>query len=87
VSANRESFIEQGRVDIVIATYTITDARKQKVSFAGPYYQAGQALLVNKDDNSITKPEDVKGKKVCSVTGSTPAKTIVDKYGADLVPA
>ena len=87
VSANREPFIEQGRVDIVVATYTINDARKQKVSFAGPYYEAGQALLVNKDDSSITKPEDVKGKKVCSVTGSTPAKTIVEKYGAELVPA
>ncbi|MCA4132372.1 glutamate ABC transporter substrate-binding protein [Arthrobacter sp. M4] len=87
VSANRESFIEQGRVDLVIATYTINDARKQKVDFAGPYYEAGQALLVNKSDSSITKPEDVKGKKVCSVTGSTPAKTIVEKYGAELVPA
>jgi len=87
VSQNRESFIEQGRVDLVIATYTINDARKEKVSFAGPYYEAGQALLVNKDDNSITKPEDVKGKKVCSVTGSTPAKTIAEKYGAEVVPA
>ncbi|SDW28643.1 amino acid ABC transporter substrate-binding protein, PAAT family [Arthrobacter sp. yr096] len=87
VSQNRESFIEQGRVDLVIATYTINDARKEKVAFAGPYYEAGQALLVNKDDTSITKPEDVKGKKVCSVTGSTPAKTIAEKYGAEVVPA
>ena len=69
VSQNRQSFIEQGRVDLVIATYTINDARKEKVAFAGPYYEAGQALLVNKDDNSITKPEYVAGKKVCSVTG------------------
>jgi glutamate transport system substrate-binding protein len=87
VSANREPFIEQGRVDIVIATYTINDRRKQVVSFAGPYYEAGQALMVNKDNNAIKKPEDVKGKKVCSVTGSTPAATIVEKYGAELVPA
>ncbi|MFJ6536154.1 glutamate ABC transporter substrate-binding protein [Paenarthrobacter sp. NPDC091711] len=87
VSQNRESFIEQGRVDLVIATYTINDARKEKVAFAGPYYEAGQALLVNKDDNSITKPEDVAGKKVCSVTGSTPAKTIAEKYNAEVVPA
>ena len=43
--------------------------------------------MVNKDNTSITKPEDVKGKKVCSVTGSTPAATIVEKYGAVLVPA
>ena len=87
VSANREPFIEQGKVDLVIATYTINDKRKQVVDFAGPYYEAGQALMVNKDNNSIKKPEDVKGKKVCSVTGSTPAATIVDKYGAELVPA
>jgi glutamate transport system substrate-binding protein len=87
VSANREQFIKQGRVDMIVATYTINDKRKTEVDFAGPYYEAGQALMVNKDNNSITKPEDVKGKKVCSVTGSTPAGTIVEKYGAVLVPA
>ncbi len=87
VSANREQFIKQGKVDIIVATYTINDKRKTEVDFAGPYYEAGQALMVNKDNNSITKPEDVKGKNVCSVTGSTPASTIVEKYGAVLVPA
>jgi glutamate transport system substrate-binding protein len=87
VSANREQFIKQGRVDLIVATYTINDKRKTEVAFAGPYYEAGQALMVNKDDTSITKPEDVRGKKVCSVTGSTPAATIVEEYGAVLVPA
>jgi len=87
VSANREQFIKQGRVDMIVATYTINDKRKTEVDFAGPYYEAGQALMVNKDNTSITKPEDVKGKNVCSVTGSTPAATIVEKYGAVLVPA
>ena len=87
VSANREQFIKQGRVDLIVATYTINDKRKTEVDFAGPYYEAGQALMVNKDNTSITKPEDVKGKNVCSVTGSTPAATIVEKYGAILVPA
>jgi glutamate transport system substrate-binding protein len=87
VSANREQFIKQGKVDLIVATYTINDKRKTEVAFAGPYYEAGQALMVNKDNTSITKPEDVKGKNVCSVTGSTPASTIVEKYGAVLVPA
>ena len=87
VSANREQFIKQGKVDMIVATYTINDKRKTEVDFAGPYYEAGQALMVNKDNNTITKPEDVKGKNVCSVTGSTPAATIVEKYGAVLVPA
>ena len=46
MSANREPFIENGEVDIVVATYTINDKRKEVVSFAGPYYMAGQDILV-----------------------------------------
>jgi glutamate transport system substrate-binding protein len=75
VSANREPFIQQGTVDLVIATYTINDDRKTKVNFAGPYFVAGQDLLV-KSDSSITGPDTLDGKKICSVTGSTPAKRI-----------
>ncbi len=80
VSANREPFIQDGRVDIVVATYTINDARKQVVDFAGPYYLAGQSLMVRKDDTSINGPDDLKGKKVCSVDGSTPAGNIKDNF-------
>jgi glutamate transport system substrate-binding protein len=79
VSANREPFIEQGQVDLVIATYTINDDRKKKVAFAGPYYIAGQDLLV-KADSALTGPEALDGKKVCSVAGSTPAKRIKEEY-------
>lgn len=79
VSANREPFIQQGTVDLVVATYTINDERKQKVSFAGPYYVAGQDLLVPVS-SSITGPESLDGKKVCSVTGSTPAKKIQTEH-------
>jgi glutamate transport system substrate-binding protein len=79
VSANREPFIQNGTVDIVVATYTINDERKQKVNFAGPYYEAGQDLLVPVT-STITGPDDLAGKKVCSVTGSTPAKRIQDNY-------
>jgi glutamate transport system substrate-binding protein len=80
VSANREPFIQQGKVDLVVATYTINDDRKKKVSFAGPYYVAGQDLLVRADDTSITGPDSLSGKKVCSVSGSTPAKRIKETY-------
>lgn len=78
-SAIREESIEQGRADIVVATYTINDKRKQRISFAGPYYEAGQDLMVKKDDTTITGPESLKtaaNTKVCSVTGSTPAEKI-----------
>jgi len=74
----REDYIQQDKVDLVVATYTINDTRKEKVSFAGPYFVAGQDILVRKDDTSITGPESFQAgdKKVCSVTGSTPAKNI-----------
>jgi len=77
---NREPFILQGTVDLVVATYTINDERKQKISFAGPYYVAGQDLLVKADNTDITGPESLAGKKVCSVSGSTPAKRIQTDY-------
>jgi glutamate transport system substrate-binding protein len=80
----REDYIEQGKVDVVVATYTINDARKQRVAFAGPYYVAGQDILVRANDTSITGPDSFKDgtKKVCSVTGSTPAANI-EKYVKD----
>ncbi|MEV8506530.1 glutamate ABC transporter substrate-binding protein [Actinoplanes sp. NPDC051475] len=79
VSANREPYLQQGQVDIVVATYTINDERKKVVNFAGPYYVAGQDLLVP-TASTITGPESLAGKKVCSVSGSTPAKRIQTDY-------
>ncbi|GLI25776.1 glutamate-binding protein [Agromyces rhizosphaerae] len=84
VSANREPFIENGQVDIVVATYTINDARKEVISFAGPYYMAGQSILVNADNDDITGEDDLIGQPVCSVTGSTPAEYL-DELGAETV--
>jgi glutamate transport system substrate-binding protein len=76
VSKVREPSITDGRVDIVVATYTINDTRKQIVAFAGPYYVAGQDIMVKKDNNSIKSVSDLNGKKVCSVQGSTSIKNV-----------
>ena len=82
VSKNREPFLQQKRVDLVIATYTINDKRDAVVDFAGPYFLAGQDILVAKGNPAgITGPESLKGKRTCSVSGSTPAETMVTKYG------
>jgi glutamate transport system substrate-binding protein len=78
-SAGREQGIVNGTVDYYVGTYTINDKRKEQVGFAGPYFVAGQDLLVRKDDSSITGKDTLKGKKVCSVTGSTPIQRVRDQ--------
>jgi glutamate transport system substrate-binding protein len=90
ISANREPFIQNGDVDLVIATYTINDTRKEVVSFAGPYYEAGQDLLVAEGN-----PEGIEGPEyfqenpdaaVCTVSGSTSEKNIAE-YTTNVLPA
>lgn len=78
VSDNREPFLKTGEVDLVIASYSITDERRQIVGQAGPYYVTGQQLLVKKGSD-IKSVADVKGKEVCSVTGSTSLDNIEAK--------
>jgi glutamate transport system substrate-binding protein len=84
-SAQRETLIQNGEVDYIVATYSITDARKEKVDFAGPYFVAGQSLLVKSENTDITGPDSLRGgKKLCSVTGSTPAQKVKDQYAQDV---
>ena len=77
-SPQRENLIQGGQVKLVVATYSISEERKKKVTFAGPYIVVGQDLLVRKDSD-ITSVETLKGKKLCSVTGSTSAKNVKEK--------
>ncbi|WP_370331926.1 transporter substrate-binding domain-containing protein, partial [Mycolicibacterium hippocampi] len=75
-SAQRENLIQNGQVDFIAATYSITDSRKEKVAFAGPYLITGQSLLVRSDSNDITGAASLENNKIlCSVSGSTPARS------------
>lgn len=87
-SSIRETAVSKGQVDLMIGTYTINDERKKQVDFAGPYYMAGQDLLVRDDEKEIKGPDTIKGKTVCSIKGSTPLRNITenkDEYGAKTV--
>jgi glutamate transport system substrate-binding protein len=85
VSANRETAIQTGAVDVIVATYTINDKRKESVAFAGPYYLAGQSLLTLTTDKDIQGSEDLVGKKVCTVSGSTPEANLLANFpGVDV---
>ncbi|MDX2561433.1 glutamate ABC transporter substrate-binding protein [Streptomyces sp. TX20-6-3] len=79
-SANRETALQNGQIDYYVGTYTINDNRKKLVGFAGPYYMAGQSLLVRADEHDIKGPQDLAGKRVCSAAGSTPYQRIEKDY-------
>lgn len=79
-SANRETALQNGQIDYYVGTYTINDMRKKLVGFAGPYYMAGQGLLVRTDENDIHGPQDLAGKTVCSAAGSTPYQRIAADF-------
>lgn len=81
-SPDREQLIKRGDVDFIVASYSISDKRKEEVSFAGPYFVAHQDLLLRADDTSISTEEDLKSSslKLCSVTGSTSAQNVRDDF-------
>lgn len=87
VSANREPFIQQDKVDLVVATYSMTDKRREVVGFAGPYFITGQDIIVKKGNPaSIKGPNDLIGKKTCVVNGSEGRTAMVRDYpDAELV--
>nr|WP_052478101.1 glutamate ABC transporter substrate-binding protein [Kibdelosporangium sp. MJ126-NF4]CEL16145.1 glutamate-binding protein of ABC transporter system [Kibdelosporangium sp. MJ126-NF4] len=80
--ADRETLLEQHKTDMVVATYSITDARKQRVDFAGPYFVTGQSLLVRRTNSDIDGPEALNDSdwRLCSVSGSTPAEKVQATY-------
>ncbi|MER6463351.1 glutamate ABC transporter substrate-binding protein [Streptomyces sp. NPDC001288] len=79
-SANRETALRNGQIDYYVGTYTINANRRNLVGFAGPYYLAGQSLLVRHDENDIHGPQDLAGRRVCSAAGSTPYQRIRADY-------
>ncbi|MCK1813665.1 glutamate ABC transporter substrate-binding protein [Streptomyces sp. XM4011] len=76
-SAERENMLKRGDVDFIVATYSITDARKEQVDFAGPYFVAHQDLLIRADED-VNSVDEINDLTLCSVTGSTPAQNIKD---------
>ncbi|WZH52301.1 MAG: glutamate ABC transporter substrate-binding protein [Nocardioides alkalitolerans] len=85
ISDNREPYLQSGRVDLVAASYSITDARRELVGQAGPYFLTGQQVLVP-EDSDVESIEDLQGQEVCSASGSTSLENVTEA-GAVGVPA
>lgn len=74
-TSNRILALNSGQVDMVIATMTITNQRREVVDFSVPYYVTGQSLLVPLH-SKITSMTDLNGKKVIVIFGSTAEKNL-----------
>lgn len=70
-SSTREQVLINDQADVVLATYSITPARAEKISFAGPYYASQAAVLVKSNNNAIQSHNDLAGKKTATQAGST----------------
>ncbi|MCR4740330.1 MAG: transporter substrate-binding domain-containing protein [Lachnospiraceae bacterium] len=70
-SSTRESVLQSDQVDAVFATYSITPARAEVISFAGPYYTSRQAVLVKKGNTEVNGIDSLAGKIVATQAGST----------------
>jgi polar amino acid transport system substrate-binding protein len=84
-SANRIQFLQQGKIDLMIATLTDTADRRKAIGMVDPvYYSAGANVLANKSAN-IKTWEDLKEKPVCARQGSYQNKLVSEQYGANII--
>ena len=85
----RETLVQNGTVDCVIATYSITPERLEVIDFAGPYYLSGTAIQVRTEDaEKISGPDDLTGLKIVTQSNSTgvqAAEEFIPDYDASLV--
>ena len=85
VSANRMQFLQQGKIDLMIATMNVTQERRQTVGIVDPsYYASGVNVLAIKRAGLKTW-EQLKNQKICAIQGAWYNKVVAEKYGADIV--
>lgn len=75
--------LESGKLDAVISGMTITEARKEKVDFSSPYYNASQVIVVQEKTPGFEKIDDIKGKRVGVQLGTTGAGMAEEVMGED----
>jgi polar amino acid transport system substrate-binding protein len=85
VSSNRMQFLQQGKIDLMIATMNDKPDRRQVVGIIEPlYYASGVSVLANKKAG-LKNWEQLKGQKICAIQGAWYNKPVAEKYGADIV--
>ncbi|WP_049563771.1 glutamate ABC transporter substrate-binding protein [Streptomyces sp. SBT349] len=81
-SPDREQLLERGDVDMIAASYSITEEREAQVDFAGPYFIAHQDLLIRAGEE-VPSTEAINDLTLCSVAGSTSAANVQEDFAPD----
>ena len=84
-AANQLQFLQQGKVDIIIAAMNDTPERRQIVGVVDPGYTASGVTLLSAKAAKIDSWEAIKGKKICGVQGAYFNRPVQEKFGADIV--
>ena len=84
-AANQLQFLQQGKVDVIIAAMNDTPERRQVVFVVEPGYSASGVTMLAAKAAKIARWEDIRGKKTCAVQGAYFNRPVQEKYGADLV--
>ena len=84
LSANRMEFLNQGKIDLMIATMSDKPERRKVVQVIEPLYYSDAVNILLKKDAPVKAWEDIKGKKLCGTTGAFYNKDITQKYGPEI---
>jgi ABC-type amino acid transport substrate-binding protein len=76
ISDNRVPFLKDGTADLILSTMTINAERDEEIDFSDPYFIARGRILVEKSNTAIKGVDDLAGKEVCTVLGSTYEDTL-----------
>jgi polar amino acid transport system substrate-binding protein len=85
VSANRMQFLQQGKIDLMLATMNVTDERRKAVGIIEPsYYASGVNVFANRKIG-LRRWDQLKDQKICGIQGAFYNKYVAEKYGAEIV--
>ena len=85
VASNRIQFLQQGKIDLMIATMSDTPERRKTVDIIDPDYYASGTNVLAKKSEGLKSWEQLKDQKVCAIQGAWYNKPVAEKYGADIV--
>jgi polar amino acid transport system substrate-binding protein len=84
VSANRMEFLNQGKIDLMIATMSDKPERRKVVQVIEPLYYSDAVNVLLRKDAAVKSWDDLKGKKLCGTTGAFYNKDVAQKYGPEI---